>query len=166
MIVVSDTTPLISLMKADQLGALQKLFGKILIPEAVFTELTTNLSFQDEAQIIRDCDFIQVVSVDERKVVTTLQRATGLDLGESEAIVYADSNQADFLLMDEDAGRIVARSMGLRIMGTVGVLVNAFYDKYLTTEEVKLAFDKMRKANRHISEKIIQDALEMIQRQE
>ncbi len=38
MIVVSDTTPLISLMKASQLQTLQGLFGEILIPEAVYDE--------------------------------------------------------------------------------------------------------------------------------
>ena len=45
MIVVSDTTPLITLMKADRLAILHKLFGEILIPEAVFSELTTKCEF-------------------------------------------------------------------------------------------------------------------------
>jgi predicted nucleic acid-binding protein len=36
MIVVSDTTPLISLMKASQLKILKELFGEVLIPDAVF----------------------------------------------------------------------------------------------------------------------------------
>lgn len=43
MIVVSDTTPLITLMKADKLDILHGLFGEVLIPEAVFDELTTNI---------------------------------------------------------------------------------------------------------------------------
>ena len=45
MIVVSDSTPLISLMKASQLDILKKLFGDVLIPEAAFSELTTNDAF-------------------------------------------------------------------------------------------------------------------------
>ena len=40
MIVVSDSTPLITLMKANQLNLLEKLFGEVLIPEAVFHEVT------------------------------------------------------------------------------------------------------------------------------
>ena len=162
MIVVSDTTPLISLMKAGQLNVLHKLFGDILIPQAVFDELTGNLRFRQEAEMIENDRHIHVVAVEERKLVALLQRTTGLDLGESEAIVYADDNHADFLLMDENAGRKVAKTMGLRIMGTVGVLVNACHDKYMTAEEVESAFDRLRKANRHISERIIQDALELI----
>lgn len=42
MIVVSDTTPLISLLKIDRIGLLKKLFGQVLIPQAVFDELTVD----------------------------------------------------------------------------------------------------------------------------
>ena len=49
-IVVSDSTPLISLMKADLLDLLAGLFGEVLIPEAVFQEVTTNEEFKDEAE--------------------------------------------------------------------------------------------------------------------
>lgn len=35
MIVVSDTTPLISLLKIDRIDLLEKLFGQVLIPQAV-----------------------------------------------------------------------------------------------------------------------------------
>ena len=44
MIVVSDTTPLITLMKAGKLDILHTMFGEILIPNAVFEELTGNTS--------------------------------------------------------------------------------------------------------------------------
>ena len=39
MIVVSDTTPLISLLKTGRLDTLEKLFGEVRIPDAVFEEL-------------------------------------------------------------------------------------------------------------------------------
>ena len=42
MIVVSDTTPLISLLKIDRIDLLEKLFGQVLIPQAVFDELTAD----------------------------------------------------------------------------------------------------------------------------
>ena len=162
MIVVSDTTPLISLMKADRLELLEPLFGEAFIPEAVYSELTTNPEFQDEADHIKGCAFIKKVSVKEQKAVDVLQRASGLDLGESEAIIYADDVKADVLLMDEVKGRQVARAMGLYIMGTIGVLLYAFEKKVITGSDVEDALDRMKKANRHIGEDLINYALSKI----
>ena len=61
MIVVADTTPLISLMKAARLDILEPLFNEVLIPQAVYEELTTNPDFQDEAEQIKNSSFIKVV---------------------------------------------------------------------------------------------------------
>ena len=162
MIVVSDSTPLISLMKASQLDILEKLFGDVLIPEAVFSELTTNEAFPEEAALIQRSTYIKVVKVGDRKAVSLLQRATGLDRGESEAIVYADDTHADLLMMDEVQGRKVAKSMGIPIMGSVGILVNAFRDGLLTESDVETALNRMKQSGRHISDRLIQDALDII----
>ena len=135
MIVVSDSTPLITLMKATRIDLLHDLFGEIVIPEAVYQELTTNSNFPEEAETIRESEFIRIARVEDRKTVSVLQRATGLDLGESEAIVYADDHHADLLLMDEASGRRVALDMGIEIMGSVGVLVTAFKCGYISASE-------------------------------
>lgn len=52
MIVVSDTTPLISLMKIGRLDLVKQLFGEIQIPEAVFHELISNRHFPEESKMI------------------------------------------------------------------------------------------------------------------
>ena len=49
MIVVSDTTPLISLLKIHRLDLLKSLFETVRIPQGVFDELTANPDFTDEA---------------------------------------------------------------------------------------------------------------------
>ena len=162
MIVVSDSTPLITLMKAAELDLLHDLFGEIIIPEAVYAELTTNPDFQEEADLINGSDFIVVASVEDKKTVSVLQRATGLDLGESEAIVYADDHHADLLLVDEASGRRVALDMGLEIMGSIGVLVSAFREGLISEAEAVDAFQKIRESNRHISERLINEALDII----
>lgn len=46
MIVISDTTPIISLLKAEQLGILEDLYGVVIIPEAVYGELISNTRFE------------------------------------------------------------------------------------------------------------------------
>ena len=53
MIVVSDTTPLISLLKIERIGLLEKLFGQVLIPQAVFNELTADERFRSESDQTR-----------------------------------------------------------------------------------------------------------------
>ena len=63
MIVVSDTTPLISLLKIGRLDLLKKLFGEIFIPQAVFNELTVDERFQMEANKIKKEKFILVKGI-------------------------------------------------------------------------------------------------------
>ena len=162
MIVVSDTTPLITLLKANKLHILHRMFGEVLVPEAVFSELTSNTTFQDEADLIRNSDYIRVVSVRDKSQVSFLQRATGLDLGESEAIIYADESKADLLLMDEVLGRKIAQNMKLPITGSVGILIRAFQLGIISSEDAEDAFEKIQKSNRHISDTLINKALEII----
>ena len=61
MIVVADTTPLISLMKASRLDILEPLFKEVLIPQAVYEEMKTNSVFQDEANQIKNSNFIKMI---------------------------------------------------------------------------------------------------------
>ena len=66
MIVVSDTTPLISLLKINRLDLLEKIFGTVFIPEGVFLELTQNKVYEREAEIIEKSDFIQMRQVSDK----------------------------------------------------------------------------------------------------
>ena len=161
MIVVSDTTPMITLMKAQQLSVLHSLFDEVLVPEAVYQELTANHLFQSEIDLIQSSAFLTVVSVQDQNAVMLLRMATGLDRGESEAIVYSDANKADLLLMDEVAGRRVAKKMGLPVAGSIGVLIEAFKRNVLSRDEFRAAIEDIRLSNRHISEKLLDDALSM-----
>ncbi len=162
MIIVSDTTPLISLMKVSKLDVLKSLFGKVIIPDAVYKELTDNERFSEEAELIRNCDFIEIIAVNDRLSVVSLQLKSGLDIGETEAIICAEENKADTILMDEAAGRRTAKSLGLNIMGTIGILLSAYEDSVLSAEEVREALNKLRMSNRHISENLLNVALEKL----
>lgn len=162
MIVVSDTTPLISLMKIGRLGLIEQLFGEVQIPDAVFAELITNPQFAEEAKQIQDGSFIKRVVIDDSKSVDLLRRATGLDKGESEAIILSDTCHADLLLMDEVKGRQVAKQMGLHLMGTVGMLRVAYEEKLLSYEDIVECMEVLRVNGRHISDKLFRELLESI----
>lgn len=154
MIVVSDTTPIISLLKIDHINLLESLFGKVIIPRAVYDELTVNASFSNEAEIIKNCSFIIIADISNRDAVNLLRRATGLDLGESEAIIYTDETNANLLLMDEVKGRAVAKQMGLNVTGTIGILLEAYNDNLITSEQIISAITTMKEKGRHISQNL------------
>lgn len=162
MIVVSDTTPLISLLKIERIGLLEKLFGQVLIPQAVFDELTADEHFKFEADQIRRKQFIKVKAVKNPESASILKRATGLDQGESEAIILTDEQNADVLLMDEAKGRAVSFQMGFRIMGTIGILMAAYEENELTADEVRECVEGLQKAGRHISQKHYQMLLDKL----
>jgi len=162
MIVVSDATPVISLLKINQLNLLQGLFGEVLIPQAVYDELTLNPKFEKEAVQVKKCGFITKVEVGQESSVSLFQRATGLDRGESEAIVYTDNKSAELILMDEIKGRKVAKQMGLNVMGTLGVLLEAYEQGLLDKEEIFSSLDILRNSGRHISELLYEQLIKRI----
>ena len=156
MIVISDTTPIISLMKTNRLNLLKEMFSIVYIPNAVYKELIENKNYSKEAELIKDCDFIKVIKIENEKSASILMNFTGLDAGESEAIILADEKQSDVLLMDEHKGRQVAKKMGIVITGTIGILAQAFDEKILSKEDIKECIDLLKKNNIRISEKLYQ----------
>ncbi len=163
MIIVSDTTPIISLLKINRLDLFEKLFGEVLIPNAVYEELTADKRFIDEAKMLTNVSYIKSVSVSNPEAVRILRMATGLDQGESEAIVLTDELKADILLMDEAKGRKISGQMGITIMGTIGLLVSAYEDRIITSEEVRRCIDALQRSGRHIGERHYQMLLDRLQ---
>lgn len=166
MIVISDTTPVISLIKISRLDLLEKLFGEVLVPETVLRELTTNTAFKKEAEIVQSSSFIKTSSIQNRKSLEILRAASGLDDGESEAIILADELQSDVLIIDERRGRKVAQNLGITITGTVGILVQAHSENMISEEEVKICFEHLKDSGIRLSDSLIQDALSIMQKKE
>ncbi|MFB8791544.1 MAG: DUF3368 domain-containing protein [Potamolinea sp.] len=123
MIIVSNTTPLSELAKIDRLDLLQTLFTKILIPPAVYTELTTGNHPATTA--IPAATWIETRVVNQAERIEQLLQTPGLDRGECAAIALAQELNADRLLMDERAGRRLAQQLGLPVIGTIGILLLA-----------------------------------------
>ncbi len=164
MIVVSDTTPIISLLKINRLDLLEKLFGEVLIPNAVYEELTADERFIEEAMMVKKTPFIKSVPVSNPEAVRILRMATGLDQGESEAIVLTDERKADILLMDEAKGRTISGKLGITVMGTIGILISAYEDNLITSEEARRCIDDLQRTGRHIGERHYQMLLDRLQK--
>ena len=115
MIVVSNTTPLSELAKVGQINLLQEVFGQIIIPQEVYDEVTTGT--HPAAREVQSVNWIEIFSIRDRRQVSILQAETGLDLGESAAIILAEELRADRVLIDEWAARRVAQSRNLPLTG-------------------------------------------------
>ena len=61
--------------------------------------------------------------------------------------------------MDEARGREVAIRMGIKIMGTIGILGLAYEASLISKEEIKQAIDILRDSGRHISERLYEQLL-------
>jgi uncharacterized protein len=123
--VVSDTSVLHYLTVTGQFHCLPKLFGQVIIPNAVWQEVSRRqelpVHFQVAAAI--EAGWIKIESAYDRLAVQSLQKNLGA--GESEAIVLAKEFQPSLLLMDDMDGRATAFKLKLSVTGTVGVLVRA-----------------------------------------
>lgn len=132
MIVVSDTSPITNLAAIGQLDLLRQLYQQVIIPEAVFRELTA-LGGRYPGAIVTQLVWIETRAVANRTVVNALRAE--LDDGEAEAITLAQELAADLLLMDEHLGRAAAARLGLKVVGILGVLIEAKHQGLI--QEVK-----------------------------
>lgn len=125
MPVVSNTSPILNLAIVNQLERLRQQFSNIQIPNAVLDELRIEEE-RPGSQAIRIAvasGWIQVHRVQNTALVQLLQQT--LDRGESEAIALAIDLNADWTLLDEREGRKVAKSLGLKVTGILGILLRA-----------------------------------------
>lgn len=155
MIVIADTTPIITLMKLGRLDLLERLFGIVTVPNAVYEELVENSKYSVEAQIIVKCSFLKRCEVSDRQSIKILREVVGLDAGESEAIALAEETVADLLIIDERKGRRVAKQMELKITGTIGILLQAFDCQMISKTEILIYAEQLRKSNIRISESLL-----------
>ncbi len=119
--IVSNSSPLIHLGKINRLELLKEQFQVITIPEMVHKECIVEGRGSEEAKLIKEADWIKVLKAKNRRLVTLLQ--ADLDAGESEGIVLALEMEADLILLDDADAREKARHLGLKITGTLGVIL-------------------------------------------
>ena len=114
MPVVSNSSPLIALEQIGQLELLKSIFTEIVIPDQVAVE--TVASVQPRSWIRKESLLLPVLPA--------VQRPT-LGPGEREAICLAIEVNAAAILLDDDPARKLAAELGLRVIGTAGVLILA-----------------------------------------
>lgn len=121
-VIVADSSPLIVLARIGQLEILRKLVPRVLMPPAVRDEVTLHSREARGAAAIRQATWIKVEAPDTLQVEPL---AILVDRGEAEAIALAQRLPDSTLLLDDARARRVAERLGIRRIGTVGLLRRA-----------------------------------------
>ena len=120
MILVADASALIALATCNSLDLLEALFGNVLVPEAVYEEVTA----QGKPQSARLRSYLhgKVRAVDMQHFIYLDAFA---DAGETQAMLLYKEVTADYLLIDDRRGRKVAKINQIKMVGLMGVLLQA-----------------------------------------
>lgn len=154
--VVSNTTPIVSLLKLNKLDLLHQLYNQIYIPTAVYKEVEAGkdkVYYQNLSKI----DWINIIDIDDKQAVKYF---LDLDSGEAEAIVLATELNADLILMDEKLGRYYAKHAELKITGTIGILIKAKSNGFI--DELKPLIEELMHKGVWIKDNLKSEILKLI----
>ncbi|WP_419546122.1 DUF3368 domain-containing protein [Microcystis sp.] len=160
MIVVSNTSPITSLAAIGYLNLLHDIYGTIIIPVAVYEEMT-GLGYSVPGTIeVQTLSWIEKRELENRLLLEELQKE--LHRGESETIALAISSNADRVIIDENPGRKKAISLGLNAIGILGILLIAKRRRLIPTIQ-PLMDDLIFKAGFRVNEILYLDILKTAQ---
>ena len=154
-LVVSNAGPLITMATISRLDLLKALFEQIVIPQAVYDEVVVHGEGEPGSQEIDEATWITTVQVKDRLAVNLLQET--LDAGESEAIVLAQELNARYVLLDDGLARRKARLIGLRMTGTLGILLMAKEAGLIPA--IRLVLDELRQTDFRVSDRVYREVL-------
>ena len=122
MKVVCDASALIALSRINALHLLEQQFGQLMIPDAVYEELSRKKG-RPGSKEITEARWIQRKTVKDRASIK--QSRQSLHAGESEVIALAREVGADLVIMDDAHAREIAEEAGLKVVGLLAILLDA-----------------------------------------
>lgn len=156
IVVVSNTWPLTNLAAIGQFDLLRRLYGELHIANGVWDELNANSRRWPGADNVASATWIKRHPAQNQALVDTLRG--DLDDGEAQSIALAVELDATLILLDEKEGRRAAERLGLKVVGTVGVLLEAKASGFLPNVHPHL--DALRQtAGFFLSEAVYQTVL-------
>ncbi len=141
--VISNTSPLIYLSKIGQLELLRDMFETVSVPAAVVDEILRGKDLPDgfasamEVEDAVDLGWIVVEEpeTEEHDLAERYSRDPGIHQGESE--VLAMGHRFNLLLLDDSGARIFAKALGFDMVGTIGIILQAYDVELISFIEFK-----------------------------
>ena len=143
--VIVNSTPVIGLANIGKLDVLRQMYGTITIPQAVFDEIK---SPSVQRQVNANWDWIRVEQISDTSQ-KQMYRAK-LHAGEVEVMILAQEKKADLVILDDNAAKKTAKFLGLRVIGTLGILVLAKKRGYI--KEVSPVLDALKRDGFFVSD--------------
>jgi len=163
--VVADSSPLIYLARLNRLELLRSLYSEVFIPPAVWREVAVEGKELIEGRSLLVAASEGWLRVDDSAAASANEEVLKqLDDGEREAIALAIRLQA-LLIIDDAEGRAAAQKLGVKLTGTLGVLVQATrrgllprlkpeLDRLMAETNFRCAAELMAKALKEVGEKL------------
>lgn len=144
IVVITDTSCLIILEKIELLPVLHQLFTTILTTPEIAGEYGSSLP-----------EWIVIISVKDKSLQKELSSI--VDKGEASAIALAHEIENKYLITDDLEARRLSVKLGLSIIGTLGVLLRAKQEGFITL--VKPFVERMKQTNFRVSDDLYQAVL-------
>ena len=153
---VANASPVILLAKAEAFGLLAQLPGQLVVPRGVFAEVTAAGPADPGAVALGDPTGYQLV-----EIAAVHPNVAGWDLGrgESEVLTWALDNPPAIAVLDDRQARAAARSLGVRTIGTIGVVVRARRAGHIVSARAMI--ERLRAEGLRLGEAIFEEALRL-----
>lgn len=138
---VVDSTPLIALSLIGRLSLLNEIFNEVIVPRSVFEEVTLFGKGRPGSEEVKSAEWLRIMEPQSRGSIPP--SLLGLDMGEMDVVLLAKEIGADYVVIDEKLGRRVAKALGLRVKGTVGLLLVAYRAGRISRDEAEDAVVKL-----------------------
>ena len=151
--IVCNASPLIALANLDRLDLLERLFNEWYVPERVAAECTVDQKPFAARLTVALAGHVLTVSAPEPVRSLCLL----VDHGEAEVIALAEEKNIPQVLMDDRKGRRIAAARGLKVIGTVGLILRVKSGSHIPS--VKRALETLGTAGIRVSAPLQAEAL-------
>ena len=157
---IINASPLIILGKLNKLELLVKIFKNIEIPEEVYNEVVIKGKGYTDSLVLKkfiERGSISIVKLNDKysKMAEEVQLIFSIDAGEAETLALARQLGHKQLVIDEISAREAAKSLDLKPIGTLGVLLIAFKKGIISKEQIEKIVKEMMDSKYRVGANII-----------